>query len=72
VGAYADYYFGHNTDVPTGIDGLGVNHNWSLRTVAGISLALDDGYTIKLDGSIGGIGDNTQTYSGRASFTTRF
>lgn len=72
VGAYADYYFGGNTDLPTGIDGIGVNHNWSLRTVAGISMAFDRGMTLKLDGSIGGIGDETKTYMLRAGFATRF
>lgn len=72
VGAYADYYFGSKDDIPVGIDGLGMNHSWSLRTVAGISATMPEGYTLKFDTTLGGIGDNYQTVSVRGGLSARF
>lgn len=73
VGAFADYYFGSKDEIPaTGIDGLGMNHSWSLRTVAGISATMPEGYTLNLDTALGGIGDNYQTVSVRGGFSSRF
>lgn len=72
IGAFADYYFGSDTAMPVGFEVLGLNHDWSMRAVAGVNASMAQGYSLSLEASYGGIGDEYQTISARGGFSLRY
>jgi outer membrane autotransporter protein len=75
AGAYADYYF--STDnaaaltIPVLLPQEFVN-GAAARVVSGLVVTAKDGARLALDGELGGLGNDFETWTGRGSFATPF
>jgi hypothetical protein len=66
VGAYGDYRFSHDTELPTGA-AYGLEDGWSARLSAGLRIKLANGAVATLGGDYGGIGVESQRWSASAT-----
>jgi hypothetical protein len=66
VGAYGDYRFSHDTELPSGAE-YGLEDGWSARLSAGLRFTLANGAVATLGGDYGGIGADSQRWSASAT-----
>jgi hypothetical protein len=75
AGAYADYYFSSDNAAALTIPVLLPEEfvdGAAARVVSGVVVTAEDGTRLALDGELGGLGNDFETWTARGSFATPF